>query len=150
MYAPHFTSCPPQSAIWFAIRNIRGNNLTTIPLWVGNLTRLRLLYVSVLLGGRCISAIRAAPLVRVKVKFTVKNAVCYRRRLLMYDVFDSDFAFSHEWSCSEQNLMTTSEGTHARVPPDIPMRTCIGPAVTCNVTVFPWRQRHFFPSLYES
>ena len=45
--------------------------------------------------------IRAAPLVRVKTKSPVENAVCCRRRLLAYGVFDCDFRFdSHEWSCS--------------------------------------------------
>ena len=44
---------------------------------------------------------RAAPLVRVKAKFPVKHAVCYRRRLLAYGVFDCEFDYdSHEWSCS--------------------------------------------------
>ncbi len=50
---------------------------------------------------RCASLFRAAPLVRPKVKITVKNAVCRCRRLIPYGVFDRDFHFdSHEWSCS--------------------------------------------------
>ena len=43
-----------------------------------------------------------APLVRVKAKFSVKNAVCCRRQLLAYGIFDCDFHFgSREWSCSK-------------------------------------------------
>ncbi len=41
---------------------------------------------------------RAVPLVRVKAKFTVKNSVYCRRRLLTYGVFYCDFGFdSQEW-----------------------------------------------------
>ena len=45
--------------------------------------------------------IRAAPLVRAKVKITVKNAVCPSLPIAAYGVFDCEFGFpSHEWSCS--------------------------------------------------
>ncbi len=37
------------------------------------------------------------------VKFTVKHAVCSRRRPITYGVFDSAFDFdSQEWGCSER------------------------------------------------
>ena len=43
----------------------------------------------------------AAPLVRVKAKFTVKNAVCPSLPFAPYGVFDCDFGFRpHEWSYS--------------------------------------------------
>ena len=46
--------------------------------------------------------LRAAPLVRVKAKFTVKNAVCPSLPFAAYGVFDCEFGFpSHEWSCSD-------------------------------------------------
>ncbi len=45
--------------------------------------------------------IRAAPLVRANVKFTVKHTVCMSLRLAAYGEFDREFGFdSHEWSCS--------------------------------------------------
>ncbi len=46
------------------------------------------------------SSTDAAPLVRVKAKFTIKTTVCCHRGLLT-SVVDSDFRFdSHEWSCT--------------------------------------------------
>ena len=46
--------------------------------------------------------VRAAPLVRVIVKFTVKNAVCGTSSAIAYGVFDREFGFdSHEWRCSQ-------------------------------------------------
>ena len=46
--------------------------------------------------------LRAAPLVRAKVKITVKNTVCEESSVSAYGVFDWQFDFaSHEWSCSE-------------------------------------------------
>ena len=45
---------------------------------------------------------RAAPLVRVKAKFTVRNAVCCRRRRITYGVLYCEFGFdSPEWSRSQ-------------------------------------------------
>ena len=50
---------------------------------------------------------RAAPLarvVRVKAKFTVKNAVCPSLLFAAYGESDCEFGFhSHEWSCSQNN-----------------------------------------------
>ncbi len=47
-----------------------------------------------LLRVKRVAKVRAAPLVRVKVRFTVKTVICCRRRL-------SHTAFvTHEWSCS--------------------------------------------------
>ena len=43
-----------------------------------------------------IQLFRAAPLVRVKAKFTVKNAVCCRQRLLAYGVLDCEFDFDSQ------------------------------------------------------
>ncbi len=49
-----------------------------------------------------VSSVRAAPLGRVTVIFTVKNAVCCRRRILH---FDCEFEFdSLEWRCSQTAL----------------------------------------------
>ena len=45
---------------------------------------------------------RATPLLRVKVKITVKFPVCSKPKTHTYGVFDRDFGFdSQEWSCSE-------------------------------------------------
>ena len=45
--------------------------------------------------------IRATPLLRVIVKFTVKNAVCMSLRLAADGEFDCEFDYdSQEWSCS--------------------------------------------------
>ncbi len=45
---------------------------------------------------------RAAPLVRVTVKITVKNATCEESSATEYGVFDCDFDFdSQEWGGSE-------------------------------------------------
>ena len=55
-----------------------------------------------------LSNLRAAPLVRAKAKFTVKNAVCGKWKTRTYGVFDCEFHFhSHEWSCSHhwQNML---------------------------------------------
>ncbi len=39
---------------------------------------------------------------RVKIKFTVKNAVGEESLVTAYGVFDSEFDFDwHEWSCSD-------------------------------------------------
>ncbi len=58
---------------------------------------------------------RAAPLVKVKATFPVKNTGWYRRRLLAYGLFDCDFPFdSYEWSCSQHMAMhdyDTQRGT---------------------------------------
>ena len=41
---------------------------------------------------------------RVKVKFTVKNALCDESLATEYGVFDCDFDFdSHEWSYSQSD-----------------------------------------------
>ena len=45
---------------------------------------------------RTIPQVRAAPLVRVKASFTVKNVVCCRRRLLPYGVFDCEFGLDSQ------------------------------------------------------
>ena len=51
--------------------------------------------------------VRAAPLVRVKVKFTVKNAVCEESSAIAYGVFDCEFAYhSHQWICSQVGVWT--------------------------------------------
>ena len=45
--------------------------------------------------------LRAAPLVRVKGKITVKKAVCEESSAIPSGVFDWEFGFYfHEWSCS--------------------------------------------------
>ena len=54
-------------------------------------------------GTRGIVPVRAAPLLRVKVKFTVKKAICMSLPLAAYGEFDCDFDFdSQEWSCSQE------------------------------------------------
>ena len=46
--------------------------------------------------------LRAAPLVRAKVKITVKNAVYEESSATAYGVIDWEFGFhSHKWSCSQ-------------------------------------------------
>ncbi len=54
-----------------------------------------------LLGDTNMRQVRAAPLVRGKVNFTVKNAVCESPQLLTsYGVFTVNFDFDfQEWSC---------------------------------------------------
>ncbi len=50
--------------------------------------------------------VRATPLLRVKAKITVKNAVCMSLRLAAYGEFDFDFDYdSQEWSCSQSKEM---------------------------------------------
>ena len=50
-------------------------------------------------------SLTAAPLVRAKVKITVKNVVCEESSVISYGVFDWEFGFhSHEWSCSNPDL----------------------------------------------
>ena len=47
-------------------------------------------------------SVRAAPLLRVEVKFTIKYAVCEESSATASGDFDCDFDFhSHEWACSE-------------------------------------------------
>ncbi len=44
--------------------------------------------------------VRPAPLVRVKVKITVKFPVCSKPKTLTYGEYDREFDFdSYEWSC---------------------------------------------------
>ena len=46
---------------------------------------------------------RATPLLRVIVKFTVENTVCMSLRLTAYGEFDCEVDYdSQEWSCSER------------------------------------------------
>ena len=53
--------------------------------------------------------LRATPLLRVKVKFTVKNAVCMSLRVTAYGEFDRDFGFdSQEWGCSNHAYVLRS------------------------------------------
>ena len=48
--------------------------------------------------------VRATPLLRVKVKFTVKNAVCESLRPTASGECDCEFGFdSQEWSCSRSH-----------------------------------------------
>ena len=59
------------------------------------------------------TALRAAPRVRVKAKIAVKNAVCEESSATADAMFDCEFAFdSHEWSCfntvSMNNLLSVS------------------------------------------
>ena len=50
-----------------------------------------------------LTQVRAAPLVRVKVKITVKNAVCEESSATANGAFDCEFVFgSDEWSCSQR------------------------------------------------
>ena len=60
-------------------------------------------------GGRVELArpiLRATPLLRLKVKSTVKNTVCMSLRLAAYGEFDCEFAFdSQEWSCSNPSAL---------------------------------------------
>ncbi len=54
--------------------------------------------------------VRATPLLRVKAKITVKNAVCRSLRLAASGEFDCDFDFdSQEWSCSESLVHVTAD-----------------------------------------
>ncbi len=52
------------------------------------------------LGSFFESGLRAAPLMRVRVKFTVKFAACQESSTTAYGVFEGEFGIgSHEWSC---------------------------------------------------
>ena len=54
-----------------------------------------------------LETLRAAPLLRVKAKISVKIAVCMSLRLAAYGEFDSDFGFdSQEWSCSKNPVLS--------------------------------------------
>ena len=62
-------------------------------------------------GAWISSSFRATPLLRVIVKFTVKNAVCMGLRLPAYGEFDCEFDYdSQEWSCSERGKMLCTGG----------------------------------------
>ncbi len=71
-------------------------------------------------GTRTRVELRAAPILSVKVKLTVKNDVCMSLRLAAYGEFDRDFGFdSQQWSCSNglrsaQNCPESSGKTHQR------------------------------------
>ena len=67
----------------------------------------------------CVRLYRAAPLVRVKTKITVKNAVCEESSATAYGDFDCEFDFdSHEWSCAHgtRNTQTHCDMTRGTAP----------------------------------
>ncbi len=73
--------------------------------------------VNLTLTGTSGGAVRAAPLVRAKVKITVKNVVCEESSASTYGVFDWEFGFdSQEWSCSHDPKRTSmTPGMQVRV-----------------------------------
>ena len=53
-----------------------------------------------------IGPLRAAPLLRVIVKFTVKFPVCSKPKTHAYGVFDCEFDYDfQEWSCSDSSCV---------------------------------------------
>ena len=77
-------------------------------------------------GSSYHARVRAAPLVRVKVKITVKNAVCEESSATAYGVFDREFGFrSHEWSCSSKYRRKMSTGRLCRVDDEEPSRRLV-------------------------
>ena len=76
--------------------------------------------------------LRAAPLVKGKAKFPVKNAMYCRRRLLAYGGFDCEFDFDfQEWGCSRIRI---PEGGALRAAPLVRAKAkfTVKNAICCN------------------